>query len=518
MKLVKNALGRLVPTEINGEKQIPYKGIAQHRPTGNKAQSKIKSCADYPEDGNKIVKTLKEALKKAGLKDGMTISTHHHLRNGDVLTNYLFDTIKSMGIKNIRWFPSASFPCHNHLIQYLDDGTIHHIEGSMNGPLGRYTSEGKMKGVGVLRSHGGRYQSIQDGEVHVDITVIAAPTADSFGNATGDRGPSACGLIGFALADSEYADNVIVVTDNLVPFPCYPWQIQGNNVDYVVQIDSLGDPSKIVSGTTEVTKSPDRLLIAEYVAQFLEVAGIMKDGFSFQAGAGGTNLAFALFLKEKMKKNNIKARFIRGGSTKYLVEMLEEGLADYILDGQTFDLEGVRSMRENPNHVNTSPFTSYNYHGKGNFASIIDAVVLGATEVDLNFNANVVTHSDGFLLHGIGGWQNCMFSKCTILAIPSFRDRIPVIVDEVTTLVAPGELVDVIVTERGIAINPKRKDLLKAVKGSSLPIKTIKQIFDEVNEICGGVPSKPKVNMDKVVAVIKWVDGTVIDSVFQIEK
>ncbi|PKL87919.1 MAG: citrate lyase subunit alpha, partial [Ignavibacteriae bacterium HGW-Ignavibacteriae-2] len=476
MKLVKNALGRLVPTEINGEKQIPYKGIAQHRPTGNKAQSKIKSCADYPEDGNKIVKTLKEALKKAGLKDGMTISTHHHLRNGDVLTNYLFDTIKSMGIKNIRWFPSASFPCHNHLIQYLDDGTIHHIEGSMNGPLGRYTSEGKMKGVGVLRSHGGRYQSIQDGEVHVDITVIAAPTADSFGNATGDRGPSACGLIGFALADSEYADNVIVVTDNLVPFPCYPWQIQGNNVDYVVQIDSLGDPSKIVSGTTEVTKSPDRLLIAEYVAQFLEVAGIMKDGFSFQAGAGGTNLAFALFLKEKMKKNNIKARFIRGGSTKYLVEMLEEGLADYILDGQTFDLEGVRSMRENPNHVNTSPFTSYNYHGKGNFASIIDAVVLGATEVDLNFNANVVTHSDGYLLHGIGGWQNCMFSKCTILAIPSFRDRIPVIVDEVTTLVAPGELVDVIVTERGIAINPKRKDLLKAVKGSSLPIKTIKQI------------------------------------------
>ena len=74
--------------------------------------------------------------------------------------------------------------------------------------------------------------------------------------------------------------------------------------------------------------------------------------------------------------------------------MLEEGLTDYILDGQTFDLEGVRSMRENPNHVNTSPFTSYNYHGKGNFASIIDAVVLGATEVDVNFNANVVTHSD----------------------------------------------------------------------------------------------------------------------------
>ncbi|MBU1101091.1 MAG: citrate lyase subunit alpha [Bacteroidetes bacterium] len=518
MKLVKNAIGRLVPSEVNGEKQTPYQGIGKHRPTGNKAKPQISTCADYPDDGNKVVKNLKEALKKAGLKDGMTISTHHHLRDGDVLTNQLFDTIKSMGIKNIRWFPSASFPCHKHLIKYLEDGTIHHIEGSMNGPLGRFTTEGNMNGVGVLRSHGGRYQSVQDGEVHIDIAVIAAPTADPFGNSTGDRGPAACGLLGFALADSEYADKVIVATDNLVPFPCYPWQIQGNNVDYVVEVETLGDPSKIVSGTTQVTKSPDRLLIAEYVADFFEKAGILKDGFSFQAGAGGTNLAFALILKEKMIAQNIKARFIRGGSTKYLVEMLEEGLTDYILDGQTFDLEGVRSMRENPGHVNTSPFTSYNYHGKGNFASIIDAVVLGATEVDINFNANVVTHSDGYLLHGIGGWQNCLFSKCTILAIPSFRDRIPVIVDEVTTVTGPGELIDVIITERGIAINPNRKDLLKAVKGTDLPIKTIKEIYEEVNQICGGAPAKPKVNKDKVVAVIKWVDGTILDSVFEIKK
>ena len=517
MKLIKNAANRLVPNIINGEEQIPFKGIGKYKPTGRIFNPKIKSCADYPADGNKIVKNLKEALKKSGLKDGMTISTHHHLRNGDILTNILFDTVKEMGIKNIRWFPTASFPCHSHLIKYLEDGTIHHIEGSMNGPLGKFTSEGKMKGVGVLRSHGGRYQSIQDGEVHIDIAVIASPTADPFGNANGVNGKSACGGLGFALADSEYADNVIVVTDNLVPFPCVPWQIQGNNVDYVVQIDSLGDPSKIVSGTTEITKSPDRLLIAEYVAQFMEDAGIMKDGFSFQAGAGGTNLAFALFLKEKMKSKGIKARFIRGGSTKYLVEMLEEGLTDYILDGQTFDLEGVRSMRDNSRHVNTSPFTSYNYHGKGNFASIVDAAVLGATEVDVNFNANVVSHSDGYLLHGIGGWQNCLFSKCTILAIPSFRDRIPVILDKVTTLCGPGELIDVIITERGIAINPNRKDLLNSVKKSSLPIRPIKEIQKEVYEICGGAPEKPKLNKDKIVAVVKWVDGTVLDSIYKIE-
>lgn len=518
MKLIKNAAGRFIPTEVNGQEQIPFKGVNKFKPTGIKAKPSISTCIDYPFDGNKVIKDLMTALKRAGLKDGMTISTHHHLRNGDVVTNILFDTIKKMGVKNIRWFPSASFPVHSHLIKYLEDGTIHHIEGSMNGPLGKFTSEGKMKGIGVLRSHGGRYQAVQDGEVHIDIAVIAAPTSDPFGNATGDQGKSACGLLGFALADSEYADKVIVVTDNLVSFPCTPWQIQGNNVDYVVQVESLGDPAKIVSGTTQVTKSPDRLLIADYVAQFMEDAKIMKDGFSFQAGAGGTALAFAIFLKEKMKAKNVKARFIRGGSTKYLVQMLEEGLTDYILDGQTFDLEGVRSMHENANHINTSPFTSYNFHGKGNFASMVDVVVLGATEVDINFNANVVTHSDGLLLHGIGGWQNCLFSKCTILAIPSFRDRIPVIVDEVTTLVGPGELIDVIATERGICINPKRKDLLKTLRNSNLPIRDIKDLKKEVDEICGGKPAKPKLNKDKVVAIIKWVDGTVLDSVFEVVK
>ncbi len=514
-KMVKNSIGRIVPTEVNGKEAIPFQGVGKYRPTGAKTAPPIATCADFPDSGNKTVSDIKTALQKAGLKDGMTISTHHHFRNGDLVANQIFDAAAELGVKDLVWFPSASFPCHAPVIEHLKNGVVHHIEGSMNGPLGDYCSQGKMNGLGVLRSHGGRYQAIQDGEVHIDIAVIAAPTADPFGNANGVTGPSACGLLGFALADSQYADKVIVVTDNLIDFPCIPWQIQGNHVDYVVKMDKVGEPEKIISGTTQITKSPDRLLIAELTAQFVKDAGILKDGFSFQAGAGGTSLAFAIFLKEMMKEMGIKARFVRGGSTQYLVGMLEEGLTDYILDGQTFDLEGVRSMRENPNHVNTSPFTSYNYHGKGNFASMIDAVVLGATEVDVNFNANVVTHSDGKLLHGIGGWQNCLFSKCTILPIPSFRDRIPVIVDEVTTVCGPGELIDVIVTERGIAINPKRKDLLETTKNSSLPIRTIEEIKEEVEEMIGGKPEKPKLG-DKVIAVIKWVDGTIIDSVYQV--
>ena len=514
-ELVANALGRIVPESVNGRPQVPFMGVGKYRPVDRKASPLVSTAADYPTNGDKRVPDLETALRKCGLRNGSVISSHHHLRDGDRVALMALEAAARIGVKDLTWFPSASFPSQKGAIALMESGVVNHIEGSMNGPLGDYCTQGKMHGMGVLRSHGGRWQAIQDGEVHIDIAVIAAPTADPFGNCDGSHGRSACGSLGFALADSIYADHVIVVTDNLVSFPCVPWQIQGNNVDYVVEVDSIGDPAKIVSGTTQITRSPDRLRIAELVARFLRDAGIMCNGFSFQAGAGGIALAFVSYLKQMMKQSGVKARFVRGGSTKYLVELLEEGLTDYILDGQTFDLDGVRSMASNPRHVATSPFTSYNYHGKGNFASMVDAVVLGATEVDTNFNANVVTHSDGRLLHGIGGWQNCLASRCTILAVPSFRDRIPVIVDEVTTLCGPGELIDVVATERGIAINPRRQDLLDAVKGSKLPIRPLREIKEEVERICGGKPQRP-VHRDRPVAVVKWVDGTVLDTVWQL--
>jgi citrate lyase subunit alpha/citrate CoA-transferase len=515
VELKTNAAGKQVPAIVNGHEQTPYLGVGRYQPTKHKAAPPVSSNKDYPANGDKRVPDLETALRLCGLRDGMAISSHHHLRDGDAIALESLRTVARMGVKDLMWFPSASFPSQKPVIDLMETGVVHHIEGSMNGPLGDYCSQGKMRGLGVLRSHGGRWQAIQDGEVHIDIAVIAAPTADPFGNATGTVGKSACGGLGFALADSIYADKVIVVTDNMVPFPCIPWQIQGNNVDYVVEVPSIGDPAKIVSGTTQITRSPDRLLIARYVAEFLRDAGIMRDGFSFQAGAGGIALAFVDYLRRMMKESNVKARFVRGGSTKYLVELLNEGLTDYILDGQTFDLDGVRSLAANPRHVSSSPFTSYNYHGKGNIASMIDAVVLGATEVDVNFNGNVVTHSDGRLLHGIGGWQNCLFAGCTILALPSFRDRIPVIVDEVTTLTGPGELIDVVVTERGIAINPRRQDLIDATRNSKLPIRRIEDIQKDVFQLCGGRPQKPKL-ADRPVAIVKWVDGTVLDTIWQL--
>lgn len=516
VKTVVNAAGRSVPLEINGTPVIPYKGVGKHRPEGKKYAPPVPSCADFPADGNKVADSLEDALRKCGLSDGMTISTHHHLRDGDLVSNLIFDVASGIGVKDLVWFPSASFPCNDPVIRYLDDGTINRIEGSMNGPLGRYVSEGKMKGTAVLRSHGGRVQAIQDGEVKIDIAVLAAPSADPFGNARGTGGSSACGVIGYSKADYMYASKVIVVTDNLVDFPCFPMEIEGNFVDYVVVVDKIGIPEKIVSGTTQITKSPDRLLIAELTARFLEKSGILKDGVTMQAGAGGTSLAIAVFVDEILKGKGWKAKFGFGGSTGYMVKMLEEGRMDYILDAQVFDLDSIRSIVENANHVPYPVFNAYNYHSKGNLTSMMDIMILGATEVDLNFNGNVVTHSDGYLLHGIGGWQNCLNARNVILPIPLFRDRIPVIVDEVTTLCGPGELIDVIITERGIAINPLRQDLIDRVKGSDLPLVTIKDLKDEAERICGK-PMKPQFD-DRIVAAVKWVDGTVIDVVRKLKQ
>ena len=510
-----NAAGRAVPLEVNGKSVIPFMGVGKYKPSGNKYGPPVPTCSDYPGDGNKVVPTLEEALRRCGLCDGMTISTHHHLRDGDLISNQVFEIAAGMGVKDLVWFPSASFPCNDPLIRYLEDGTINRIEGSMNGPLGRFVSEGKMKGTAVLRSHGGRVQAIQDGEVKIDIAVLSAPSADSFGNAKGTGGNSACGVLGYAKADSMYARKVIIVTDNLIDLPCYPMEIEGNYVDFVVVVDKIGIPEKIVSGTTQITRSPDRLLIADLTAAFLEKSGILRDGVTMQAGAGGTSLAIAVFLHEILKKKGWKSKFGFGGTTKYMVEMLEQGQMGYILDAQAFDLDSVASVERNPKHIPYPVFNAYNYHSKGNLTSMMDIMILGATEVDLNYNGNVVTHSDGWLLHGIGGWQNCLHARNVILPLPLFRDRIPVIVDKVTTLCGPGELIDVIITERGIAINPLRQDLIESVRGSGLPVRTIQDLKEEAESICGK-PDKPGFEED-IVAVIKWVDGTVIDVVRKIK-
>jgi len=314
-----------------------------------------------------------------------------------------------------------------------------------------------------------------------------------------------------------YADKSIAITDTLLPYPNLPISIPAIYVDYVVVVDSIGDPSGIVSGTTRITRSPTRLLIAKYAAQFIKESGLLKDGFSFQTGAGGISLAITKFLGEMMEKEGIKGSFINGGVTRFAVELFHKGIVHSLFDGQVFDTESIDSFRDDTRHSETSMSQYANIHSKGCLVNRQDVGFLGATEVDINFNVNVNTHSDGMLLHGIGGHPDVAAgAKLSMIVIPSFRNRIPVIRESVTTVTAPGETIDVVVTERGIAINPRRDDLIEHIRGSSLPIKSIEELKDEVENICGK-PAPPRLK-DRIIALIEYRDGTYIDVVREVER
>lgn len=89
--------------------------------------------------------------------------------------------------------------------------------------------------------------------------------------------------------------------------------------------------------------------------------------------------------------------------------------------------------------------------------------------------------------------------------------RIPVIRDEVTTVTTPGESVDVVVTDYGIAINPARQDLIDCMKNVKLPFKTIEQLRDIAYSITGK-PEPVKFD-ERVVGIIESRDGTIMDVV-----
>jgi len=514
MELVKNAVGRMIPDEIDGRKLKPFAGAFATQGGGRKQAPPIPVSLPGQQ---KLLKSVKEAIQMTGLKSGMTISFHHHLRNGDFVINMVLDLCAEMGIKDLTLAATALFPIHKPVIDHIKSGVVSNIEGSMNGAIGDFVSHGGMNRVAILRSHGGRVRAIQDGDLHIDVAFIAAPCADSFGNANGVSGPSVCGPLSYSLIDSEYADKVVVITDNLVDFPCFPMSIQSTNVDYVVEVDKIGDPAGIMTGTMRITESPTRLTIAQMAADFIHESPYFKEGMSFQTGAGGISLAITKYLGEYMEKEKVHASFINGGITSFIIDLYKKGITNKLFDGQIFDINAIESFRDDINHVEI-PMSMYaNIHSKGCVVNLQDVGFLGATEIDTNYNINVNTHSDGLLLHGIGGHQDVAAgAKLTMIVVPSYRKRIPIICDEVTNVTTPGETVDVVVTERGIAINPLRNDLLDYYKKSKLPIKTIEEIRDEVFAICDK-PQKPKFK-DRIVALIEYRDGTIIDTVRQIDE
>ncbi len=466
---------------------------------------------------SKMEKDLRTAIEKTNPRDGMTVSFHHHLRNGDAIVNRTMDILAELGIKNITLAASSLSGVHGHLIPYLEDGTITEIWTSgMRDELGKAVSMGKLAYRAVIHSHGGRARAINTGELSIDLAVLAAAAADEEGNATGCRGVSAFGSMGYAIVDARYAKQVIVVTDNIIPYPCFPVSIEQTNVDYVVKVDSLGDVAKIASGTTRITKAPLDLRIAHLAAQVIENSGFMEDGYSFQVGAGGASLATARYVNEIMKKRGIKGGFLLGGVTSYVVELMQQGLFRSVFDVQSFDAAVSTSLLDDRNHIEISSDMYANPFNCGNMINKLDIVVLGALEVDVSFNVNVITSSEGVIMGASGGHcDTAAGTKLAVVVCPSFRGRFPSIKRKVQHVVTPGESVDVVVTERGICVNPARPELERNLKKAGMRIRDMQDLHDEVDALVG-VPD-PIEYADRVVAVVEYRDGTTIDVVRQVK-
>lgn len=492
----------------------PFETVDIGNPEVNRVAPKVRVTTG----ADKVVNSLEEVIKRT-VQDGMTISFHHHFRNGDFAFNKVMDLIIKLGYKNLTLAPSSLTGIMNDkVIEAIKKGVITDITSSgMRGSLGDFISHGGLKKPVIFRSHGNRARSIEEGEIKIDVAFLGVPNADPAGNANGQEGDAIFGSLGYALIDAQYANKVVLLTDNIVDYPNTPASIKQTQVDYVVKVDQIGDADKIGSGATRFTKDPKELKIAQMVNQVIVNSPYYKEGFSFQTGSGGAALAVTRYLRQSMINDGITASFALGGITKPTTDLLDEGLVKKVMDVQDFDKGAAASMAKNKDQQEIDASWYADPHNKGAVVNNLDIAILSALQIDTDFNVNVMTGSDGVIRGAIGGHQDAASAKMTIITAPLVRGRNATVVPAVATVVTPGDSIDVLVTERGIAINPKRPDLLAAFsKVTNLNIIDIKELQKMAEQQVGS--PKALEYTDNTVALIQYRDGSIIDTIKQVKE
>lgn len=520
--MIKNSLGRELPAQIGDYVVRPYQ-TAQGVPPSTGPVVTRRTAEHRQRGEEKLQPTLADAIRAAGLADGMTISFHHSFREGDLAVGQVLAAIRSLGIKNLRFAPSAVVNLKNFsLAEYVQDGTITGVEASgIRGELGDGIINGTitMEKPAILRPHGARPRAIEAGELQIDVAFIAASAADSYGNCTGQIGANPCGSLGYSFVDAHNAGRVIVLTDTLVPYPCCPVSISQQYVDYVVKVDEIGDPQKIGAGAARLTKNPRDLMIAEQVADVIAASRRFEEGFSFQTGAGAISIACTKFLADRMKTRGVTASFALGGITAAIIEMYDAGQIRAVECSQSFDAVAANAIASRSGVVEIDNADYSNAYSKGGFLNHLDFGVLGALEVDTDFNVNILTGSSGQMMGGLGGGPDVAAGAAiSIVALPIVRGRTPSVVRRVFTCCTPGETVACVVTQAGIALNPRHlryEELKQDLQNAGLPLVSIEELQQLAQSITG-VP-QPIATTEKVVAIVEYRDGTVVDVIRQIK-
>ncbi len=501
---------RKLPEYIEGYgKVVPYGTIIT-----KKEKAKL---SDVVTKKNSKVISLEEAIINSGLIDGMTVSFHHHLRNGDYIMELVFKIINKLGIKDLTLSASSISKTHDCLLEYIKDGTITKIytSGFRSALANEIQYNFNLKAPVIFMTHGGRARAIEDGSISIDVSFVAASCCDKLGNMNGKYGKSAFGAIGYPMVDVKYAKKTIAITDNLVPIMDKDISIPKDYIDSVVVVESIGNPQLIATGATRISRNPMDLLIAKKAANVLIASGYIKENYSFQAGSGVISLSVCKFIREYMKKNSITGEFASGGITANLVDLFEAGLFRKLYDVQTFGSDAISSLNRNENHIEMSADEYANPANKECIVNKLDVMILSATEIDVNFNINSVTGSDGRMIGALGGAPDTAAgAKLTIVVAPSMRKRFPIVVDNVKTICTPGENIDILVTERGICVNPRRTDLISILKRNNIVTTSIVTLKNDIYKLTG-VPNILKTG-DNIVGIIEYRDGSVLDIIYDL--
>ncbi|WP_323767955.1 citrate lyase subunit alpha [Antarctobacter sp.] len=486
-----------LPADILG-----YGPLRPHHATGKQGAQRSKRLPD-----------LDAAIAACDLRDGATVSFHHHLRNGDDVLNMVMAALARRGLRDLHVAASSIFPVHAPLVDHIRNGTVSRISTAfVSGPVGEAISRGLLPNPVTLQTHGGRARALGLRELPIDVAFVAAPAADDMGNLSGSVGPTACGTLGYPMVDVAVARHTIAVTDTLMPYPVPAIDIPQTQVDHVVQVAQIGDPAGIASGTTRPASDAVSLSIAETAAQVIAASGLLGEGFSFQTGAGGASLATAAAVGREMAARGVTGSFCSGGITGFHVQMLNAGLFRALLDVQCFDLEAVRSYRDDPRHQSMSAAAYAGPHVGGAVVDRVDAVVLGAAEVDLGFNVNVTTRAGGIIIGGSGGHADTAAgAKLAIVTTRLTAAGFAKLVPQVGTLTTPGATIDVVVTEAGLAVNPARTDLARRLQDAGLRVRQIADLVAEAEQ--AATRSTPPRAEGRVVAVSEYRDGSVTDVV-----
>ena len=122
-----NQVGREIPDELLA--QYGKKGFegsfARDNARYHKAAPTVRAVVDPKQ--NKMVSSIREALEKCGIKDGMVLSFHHHFRDGDYIVNMVMEQVAAMGVKDITICASSLGAAHDPVAKLIEELSLIHI-------------------------------------------------------------------------------------------------------------------------------------------------------------------------------------------------------------------------------------------------------------------------------------------------------------------------------------------------------------------------------------------------------